>query len=304
MRSSHFLICLVVVFLLGYVCIQKRSQHESWLSKTLGSLACYSFGTKYETRLLQSLQDFKAFNSQLTDFEKRLGTFYPLGSDSFRISHGQNYSSFFRDIGKPECILAFLKGQIIGTCFVVRRTFPISCWYLADLKVDRAHRNMGLVAFLYQKYNSKFTKEEQCGFGVTMNGGSSSPKMKRIAQALGCQSTPYHIYLLNDQKMQELLQNNILSVAKLVSLHNKKDLILKSTQKPLPLLHVIPTSPYYPMTRAISCKKGYWYMFGCVEGSNLFCKLQSANVSSFGSATIYSKAMNHLDFSFLNTCEI
>ena len=282
-KSSVFLL-LLVFFLVG------------------GAYFLYTkFQIQYNTLLLQTPEDFQRYNSVLLEFEKRLSSYYPLGDhESFRITHAPNYVSFFERIGKPYCILLFdLNNVLIGTCFVIHKKNP-DCWYLADLKIDRAHRQLGLVYFLYKEYYHLFTKINQSGFGITMKGGSSNQRMQSITRSLGCNSSELCIYLLPRKQLRELIKNKFFYVEDLIDLKQKKELVLRSTQKRLPLLHCIvkPSG-----TQNMRLPKGYMYMFCCQEGSRIAQTMSNLSVKPFATALIYSKNMSN-DFSFLNTSEI
>lgn len=81
----------------------------------------------------------------LAEFEKEFS--YPLGPGrSFSISHGADYSLFFRCMGEARIYLAEISGNIVGALAVVRRTAvladgsTIPAVYLCDAKVAAAHR--------------------------------------------------------------------------------------------------------------------------------------------------------------------
>jgi hypothetical protein len=259
----------------------------------------------YTTKLLQTTEDFRMYNSTLLEFEKRLSSYYPLGEkDSFRITHAPHYVSFFQRIGKPFCILLFdQENMLIGTCFIVKKQFP-DCWYLADLKIDKKHRKLGLVYYLYKTYYDLFTKINKSGFGVTMNGGSSSQRMQSIARSLGCNSSKLYIYFVDDKEIQNLIDLKILRFQQFINLKQKKELILKSSETVLPLLHGILQPP--DQKNFISSPivlKGYMYMFCCQEECIIYQLEEQYKLKPYASAVIYSKNMSN-DFSFLNTSEI
>ena len=81
----------------------------------------------------------------LAEFEKEFS--YPLGPGrSFSISHGADYSLFFRCMGEAKIYLAEISGNIVGALAVVRRTAVLAdgsmipAVYLCDAKVASAHR--------------------------------------------------------------------------------------------------------------------------------------------------------------------
>ena len=321
-QSDVLLFYFFLLILGGYACWQLfqkdfgkgslSSWIPNWISNGIPNLPGLStfvgcFLPNYQTSLLESERDFQLYNLALTKFEQRLSSYYPLGDkESFRISHGKDYSAFFRRMGQAKCILVFGGNSIVATCFVVCRRVPFPCWYIADLKVDRRYRNLGLVAFLYHKYHKYFTQNQvTSGFGVSMSGGSSSSKVKRIAESLGCETTRLSIYLLDHVTTTRLCEKKILAFKELISMENKKDLILKSTNRPLPLLHAVPIfEEVHPRRGPILLPSGYSYMFCCPESSSLFLRFQKVALLPFASALIYSRGMKATDFAFLNTSEI
>lgn len=81
----------------------------------------------------------------LAKFEKEFS--YPLGPGrSFSISHGADYSLFFRSMGEARIYLAEISGNIVGALAVVRRTAVLAdgsvipAVYLCDAKIAAAHR--------------------------------------------------------------------------------------------------------------------------------------------------------------------
>ena len=90
---------------------------------------------------------------QLADFEKHF--VYPLGlNDSFTISHGPDYSCFFRSMGDACIYVAESTGEIAGVLVVVRRTVAlvdgtrIPAAYFCDAKVAPGKQGSPVLARL------------------------------------------------------------------------------------------------------------------------------------------------------------
>src|SRR5258705_11548925 len=73
---------------------------------------------------------YSTYNQYMKDFEQRMSHWYPLGDDTFRIDHGDNYFSFFRRMGEPFYYAIFQEQEqeqkqkyvVIGTvCYVYRK---------------------------------------------------------------------------------------------------------------------------------------------------------------------------------------
>lgn len=115
----------------------------------------------------------------LARFERQFT--YPLGTgQSFRISHGEDYSSFFRSIGEGICFVAEEGGEILGTIggAIRRLLFPDGkerdVLYLGDLKaaVRLAGRTLlQLADAMFQWASPKVT----AAYCVVMDGTRATP---------------------------------------------------------------------------------------------------------------------------------
>ena len=93
---------------------------------------------------------------------------------------------------------------------------------------------------------------------------------------------------------------------KYLSLNGKKDLILKSTGKPLPLLHIQFNNEIIrkdDITYA-KPKKGYTYMFCCLKDSKLNEELSKHDLNTDISATIVHRNMDNCNWDFIMTSDI
>ncbi len=112
----------------------------------------------------------------LAEFEKEFS--YPLGPGrSFSISHGADYSLFFRCLGEARIYLAEISGNIVGALAVVRRTAVLSdgsmmpAAYLCDAKVASAHRGRTVLGRLALKARDETMADGyQAGYSVVMSG--------------------------------------------------------------------------------------------------------------------------------------
>jgi len=114
----------------------------------------------------------------LEQFEKQFT--YPLGpSASFSISHGRDYTTFFRAIGEATVLVAEEEGRVLATLAAILRPlrFPDGriekVAYLADLKMDRNVRHK-LPPFLMAMTQS-MKSLASCGYAVVMDGTRSTP---------------------------------------------------------------------------------------------------------------------------------
>ncbi len=114
----------------------------------------------------------------LVEFEGQFT--YPLGAnDSFSISHGPEYLTFFQAIGDAVVLVIEDEGRVLGTLAAVIRSLRLpngqvqKVAYLADLKLVRE------VRFQLRRYllamNEYLTVPSNCGYAVVMDGTRSTP---------------------------------------------------------------------------------------------------------------------------------
>ncbi|MDG2223403.1 MAG: hypothetical protein P8L85_18620 [Rubripirellula sp.] len=118
-------------------------------------------------------------NAALEAFESEFR--YPLGTDSwFRISHGDDYTRFFRAIGDARCFIATNGSQVIGTITstICRLRQPGGEFrrggYLSDLKVATPSSGITLLRLLRAATDWTLTSPTP-GFCVVMDGTAKSP---------------------------------------------------------------------------------------------------------------------------------
>ena len=112
----------------------------------------------------------------LADFEKEFS--YPLGpGQSFSISHGADYSLFFRCMGEARIYLAEVSGSIVGALAVVQRTAVLAdgsmipAVYFCDAKVATAHRGRTVLGRLaLQARDETMARGYQAAYSVVMSG--------------------------------------------------------------------------------------------------------------------------------------
>jgi hypothetical protein len=116
----------------------------------------------------------------LSEFEEPFA--YPLGPGRFfRITHGEDYTLFFRAMGEASCFVAEHQGGVAGTLGTVIRRLRMpdgserAAAYLGDLKIDANARGGSVLIRLARAAEAWLRPRVQAGFGVVMDGTSSTP---------------------------------------------------------------------------------------------------------------------------------
>ncbi len=118
-------------------------------------------------------------NAALATFESEFR--YPLGADSwFRISHGDDYTSFFRAIGDARSFIAMSGSEVIGTItsIICRLRHPGGEFrrgsYISDLKVARSTSGRTLLRLFRAATDWTLTSPTPA-FCVVMDGTVKTP---------------------------------------------------------------------------------------------------------------------------------
>jgi hypothetical protein len=116
----------------------------------------------------------------LADFEVPFT--YPLGPGRFfRISHGEDYTLFFRAQGEAACFIAENKGRVAGALATAVRGLRMPdgterpAGYLGDLKVSMQARGGLVLAKLARAAEGWLQPRVTAAFGVVMGGTSLTP---------------------------------------------------------------------------------------------------------------------------------
>ncbi|ARF12362.1 hypothetical protein Klosneuvirus_5_32 [Klosneuvirus KNV1] len=246
----------------------------------------------------------KQYHRQIQKFENKLAHWYPLGqNDKFKISHGNNYYSFFERLGKMNMLICLYKGKVIGIgCGVLRNINHKKVWYICDLKIDEKHRGKWIP---FKMLLDSFHKIDQSNkiYGISMNNEKEN-KVLRLARRiplLDFKKGPLlYIYSLDYEKMlkaKPIIQKHRRQFG-LATLSGVKDLIIQSTEKPMPLLHL----DWNKSNDTIL--DGYTYMFCCPEKDPMKIELDQNDIMTDITATIVYYNMNNFDWRFVMTSEI
>ncbi|TWU11137.1 hypothetical protein [Allorhodopirellula heiligendammensis] len=118
--------------------------------------------------------------SALRTFESEFR--YPLGeSEWFRISHGDDYTQFFRAIGDTRCFVAVRDGAVGGVISIARCGLRIQggdrieAAYIADLKLRQPPVGRTLLGLLREAVQWGRGGASKAGFSIVMDGTNRRP---------------------------------------------------------------------------------------------------------------------------------
>jgi len=242
---------------------------------------------------------------------------YPLGSDFFKIDHGDDYFHFFRRLGLlTYYAIVHDDGTVIGAAAGILRRLPFKpdgvarrTFYLCDLKISPAHRgrNVSLKLATY----GLFRHYLRCprGYAITMNDPSQKTnRIVHLAHKFRWASTdvagPLLIFSLDAERMNQLAPVVVKHRGPLsyLSLRGIKDIVLQSTGAPMPLLHV----QFGPCAAEgeVAPLSGHTHMFCTPSRDPLAAELKGLGYEPSASATILHHRMRGADWSFILTSDI
>lgn len=251
-------------------------------------------------------ENLNQWKSSLHQFEEHFT--YPLGGDSFSIDHGDNYLAFFQRMGNAHLYAMEKDDQIIAVgAGIIHHRFK--AWYLCDMKVHPDHRGHQIPVKMFRKYFLPCYFKSQKGFALNMEDpeGKKNP-IAKIMQTLpwtplkeGARILFYYEdaeKTLNAMKVLKSSRPNI----SFSSLKGVKDLVLKSSQTPIPLMHM----EWNEKTAGGEEKPrpDHLHMWCLDEKSDLNKSLSEIGIKSKASGLIFHHRLSHLDWNELRTSEL
>jgi len=245
------------------------------------------------------------------------GVEYPLGDDFFEISHGNNYFSFFEKIGKVTSVLYGDLKNIEGVFTIVERIIDNNkIHYMCDLKKKKNSKNIIMVS-MAKYYFEKIYKASDMYYAIHMDkqgednnsivkllssyinkyNKKNASKFKQNTKKLNLFSLNYE-EILKYKKLIENFKGGFLNINNLTGI---KEIILKSTNKPMELIHL-----EFSDKEEIIGKKyiNHTFMFSTLSNSQLSNQLLEKGIQVNATATITNFGMETVDFEFINTGEI
>lgn len=263
-------------------------------------------------KIIKLTQDNRPnFSKAIEALEKEAS--YPYGADdSFKISHGANYFSFFDRLGELHYFVMLVDNEVIGVgSGIIRRPGngikPF--WYLSDLKVKPGFRGYD---FSYKLFLRHLPLHYLCcprGFTIGMRKAKGNvPAIQKIMTRIPLlrldTSQSLFIYSFSFDEITKILPMLSETFGRIgfLSLAGVKDLILQSTQKPLNILHI----QYGPFAeyRISVPQKDYVHMLAAKVGSLLEQKLTANGFLPNAEATILSHRMTHFPWEYILTSDL
>lgn len=182
--------------------------------------------------------------------------------------------------------------------------------YLCDLKIDPKYRGKHMPFKMLLSAKQKLNISNRI-YGITMNKNDDkenrvvklSKKIPLLNFKSGGKLMIYSIDYDTLLKIRPIIQRHRGNIS-FLSLLNIKDLILKSTELPLPLLHIQWGNISNENNIIIEPIYGYTYMFCCPINDPLYSELTNNNIITNTTAEIIQHNMDDCDWKFILTSDI
>ncbi len=234
---------------------------------------------------------------------------YPLGTDRFRIDHGDDYFAFFDRLGKASFEVCLDGDDVVAVVARVLRAQPRRCWYLCDLKVRPSHRGRRISArFVRHAFLPSYARCGR-GYAISMNDdGPGQNRVERLVERLRMvrfRSSNLSLFQLDADAIEDARGKIERSRGALsfVSLAGIKDIVLESTGAPLPLLHA-QFGPCATGPGIRSAQPGATHMLCTPSGDALDLGLRALGHLPSASATVLHHRMGDRPFDHVLTSEI
>jgi hypothetical protein len=253
-------------------------------------------------------------HDQVVALEK--GVQYPIGDDFFEIDHGAEYFAFFQRLGEVSPFVVMDENQVVGLGIGILRQLPKSpesepqsAWYGCDLKIAPVYRRRRLP---WRTFLHAFPRKYPVcgrGYGISMNpsGGRENSVVRMVQRfslapvSVGCQ---LWLYSLDSDQMRELAPTIERHRGPLgyLSLAGIKDIVLGSTGRPMPLLHL----QFGPCASGdlSEPQDGHIHMFCTPSQDALALDMADHGFEPSATATLLHHRMGDWDWRFVLTSEI
>jgi hypothetical protein len=256
-------------------------------------------------------EDWTEFGAKLQELESVAE--YPYGDDFFKLNHGDNYFAFFARMGEPLFHVALDGNRVVACAAGILRELEIEnktmrAWYLCDLKVRPEYQGRQVTTGLFKK--NLFRNYFKCsrGYAISMNPAQGENRVVKLLTRLPQIPVGYagklNFFSFNQNEaanVQKELESELGQISYL-SLRSKKDLIMKSTNAPLPLFHI----QHGAMAEASATPTPL------EEGTYMICSFDESNLNNFlknhfpvsATASILAHRLKPKDWNFILTSDI
>ncbi len=254
--------------------------------------------------------DWKQFGAKLQELESVAD--YPYGNDFFKLNHGTDYFAFFERMGEPLFHVALDENRVVACAAGILRTLKIEnktirAWYLCDLKIHPEFRGRQITNKLFRK--NLFGNYLKCprGYAISMNPASGENRVVKLLKRLPKIPIGYagqlNFYSFNQYEAASVQKDLETELGKIsyLSLRGVKELIMKSTDSPLPLFHIQHGTMAADGIELPS--ENATYMICAFENSSLDNMLKNRFPVS-ATASILAHRLKPKDWSFILTSDI
>ncbi len=232
---------------------------------------------------------------------------YPLGADRFCIDHGADYFAFFRRLGRLRYVIAECGLELLAMLAVIERELVDGpAWYVGDLKLAPGGEGLALTRRLLAVASAEAGPSR--AYGISMNPATDAPNRivrllarlvpeTRVATTLGF----YTVDAIQMRHLEGLVAAHRGPLGYL-SLAGIKDIVLQSTGRPMPLVHV----QYGPDAEPAGHRpiEGGAHMFCTPVGDALDRSVREHGGVPMATATVVQVGMNSTDWSFVLSSDI
>ncbi len=223
------------------------------------------------------------------------GASYPIGDDRFTIEHGADPFAFFDSLGSVVFDIALDGERLVAASARILREAPQRCWYLCGLKVAPEYRGQRIPARLARAAFLGAYLRCPRGYAVSMDSpGETENRVQRLLRRMlwiPLEDESLVLYSLDTDRMRLVepvlrAQRGALSYR---SLSGVKDIVLSSTNRPMPLLH----AQFGPCARPGQPRPepGAVHMFAAPASSALLHALDGLGIAPQASATLIRHRM-------------
>jgi hypothetical protein len=253
------------------------------------------------------IKDREYFQERIEALEKIAE--YPLGNDFFKISHGSDYFNFFDRLGDTHYFVCLVDAKVVAVACGIIRYLEKPIFYLCDLKVHPDYRGKHLPLKIL--FKAAFLYYLKCPRGYAISMDHQNQKENRVAKLLKKfwilpfnVSTQILIYSFSFEQVtavQSLIEKHKGNIS-FLSLKGIKDLVLKSTQMPMPILHI-----QYGKNAAqgrIEPLENHVHMLALSKTDQLVSELSQINIFPNSTATLISHNAKNYNWDFVQTSDI